>query len=119
MAKPLDSYIYCSPFLSIRSLDELLDIPAENGRPFEIPANTPLPDRAFDLSRSCDAVRRAIEELPSRQRAVIRAIYFAGHTVTEAARLLRVSAAAVVKLRTKAFKRLAAMLMPAREILFA
>ena len=119
MAKPLDSYIYCSPFLSVRSLDELLDLPAEDGRRFDIPDYSPQPDAELDLQRSCDAVNKAVDRLPPRQQAVIRAIYFAGHTVVQTARLLRVSAAAVVKLRTKALKHLMTILTPTREMLFS
>jgi len=50
---------------------------------------------------------------------VIRAIFFLSYTVTQTARLLKISAAAVVKLRTKALKRLFAVLAPKREVLFA
>ena len=119
MAKALDDYIYCSPFLSVASLDGLLDRPDEDGRPFEIPDRHPLPDEQVDGQRAFQAIDGAVENLPPRQRAVIRAIYFAEETVTQTAKQLEISAAAVVKLRTKGLKHLVTTLTPQREALFA
>jgi RNA polymerase sigma factor (sigma-70 family) len=119
MAKALDDYIYCSPFLNVASLDRLLDRPDENGRPFEVRDSRPLPDEQVERQRACDAIHGAVDELPPRQREVIRAIYFGEDTVTQTAQQLHISAAAVVKLRTKGLKHLVTMLAPQRQALFA
>lgn len=119
MAMGLDDYIYCSPFLSIASLDRLIDRPGEGLGPFEIPDPQPAADVQIDRQRACDAINEAVDRLPPRQRIVIRAIYFAGYTVTRTAKLLKVSAAAVVKLRTKALRHLMDVLAPMRDALFA
>ena len=117
MALSLDDYVYCSPFLSVASLDHLLDRPGEEDRPFDIPDPQPATEVQIDRRRACDTIHGAVNGLPPRQRAVIRAIYFAGYTVTQTAKLLKVSAAAVVKLRTKALKHLLSVLAPARDAL--
>jgi RNA polymerase sigma factor (sigma-70 family) len=119
MAKALDDYIYCSPFLSVASLDHLLDRPAEDGRPFQIADLAPPADVQFDRHQTYDTIHSAVDALPPRQRAVISAIYFADDTVTQTARQLKISAAAVVKLRTKALKHLLNALAPQRQALFA
>jgi RNA polymerase sigma factor (sigma-70 family) len=119
MAKALDDYIYCSAFLTVASLDGLLDRPEEEGAPFDIPDHQSLPDEEFDRARVYEAVHGAVDALPPRQRAAIQAIYFADETVTQAASQLKVSAAAVVKLRTKAFRHLLNVLTPHRQALFA
>lgn len=118
MALGLDDFIHCSPYLSVASLDRLLDQPGEDGRAFDIPDPQPAAETVLDRQRAHDIIHGAVERLPVRQRAVINAIYFAGHTVAETARLLKISAAAVVKLRTKALKYLLNVLAPMREVLF-
>lgn len=119
MALGLDNYIYCSPFISVASLDQLTRRHGERAVPFEIPDPHPTPEVQIDRDRAYDAIHRAVDGLPLRQRAVIHAIYFVGYTVTQTARLLKVSAAAVVKLRTKALRRLLGVLAPERDALFA
>ncbi|MFO1208997.1 MAG: sigma-70 family RNA polymerase sigma factor [Amaricoccus sp.] len=118
MALSLDDYIHCSPYLSVASLDRLLDQPGEDGLAFDIPDPQPSAEVVFDRQRTHDIIHRAVDKLPARQRAVISAIYFVGHTVTETARLLKITAAAVMKLRTKALKYLLNVLAPMREALF-
>jgi RNA polymerase sigma factor (sigma-70 family) len=114
MALSLDDYIHCTPYLGVLSLDRT----GEDGRPFDIADPEPSAEVAFDRKRAQDIIHRAVDKLPARQRAVISAIYFAGHTVTETARLLKITAAAVVKLRTRALKYLLKVLAPMREALF-
>jgi RNA polymerase sigma factor (sigma-70 family) len=118
MAKALDDCIYCSPFLSVLSLDELIERPDEQGRAFDIPDPQPTSEERLDRMRGFGALHGALEALPPRQRLVIQALYFVGYSVTQTARLLRISAAAVVKLRTKALNRLFALLIPKRDLLF-
>lgn len=118
MAMALDDYIYCSPFLSVISLDQLVGEALARGSAFEVPDIRPSVDTELDRARSYETLHSAVEELPPRQRVVILALYFAGHTVTQAARFLKISAAAVIKLRTKALKRLLTLLAPQRDTLF-
>jgi RNA polymerase sigma factor (sigma-70 family) len=115
----LDDYVYCSPFLTVASLDELLDRSSESDRLFDIHDPQPTAEVQIDRQRAYCTIRGAVDGLPPRQRAVIRAIFFAGCTVTQTAKLLQISAAAVVKLRTKALKHLLKGLAPQREMLFA
>jgi RNA polymerase sigma factor (sigma-70 family) len=119
MSMALDDYIYCSPFLSVASLDHMLGRLGEDGLPFDVPDPQLAPDVQVDRQRACDKIHRAVDRLPPRQRAVIRAIYFVGYTVTQTAKLLNITMAAVVKLRTKALKHLMSALAPLRETLFA
>ncbi|MDJ0977659.1 MAG: sigma-70 family RNA polymerase sigma factor [Erythrobacter sp.] len=119
MANPLDSHIYCSPYLSVTSLDQLLDVPGEDGRPFQIPDYAPTPDIQVAKDAAGEEVNTAVENLPPRQREVIRSIFFSDHTVTQTAKALEISASAVVKLRKKALKRLATILIPQRDALLA
>lgn len=118
VAMALDDYIYCSPFLSVISLDQLVGEALARGSAFEVPDIRPSVDTELDRARSYETLHSAVEELPPRQRVVILALYFAGHTVTQAARFLKISAAAVIKLRTKALKRLLTLLAPQRDTLF-
>lgn len=118
MAMGLDDYVYCSPFLSVASLEHLFDRSGENDPPSDIPDPQPAAEVQIDRQRAYHTIRGAVDRLPPRQRAVIRAIYFAGYTVTQTAKLLKVSTAAVVKLRTKALKHLLSVLAPKREALF-
>jgi RNA polymerase sigma factor (sigma-70 family) len=115
----LNDYIYCSPFLSVTSLDHLLDRPSEGGQTFDIPDPQPAADVQIDRQRAYDTINGVVDRLPPRQRAVIRAIFYAGYTVTQTAKLQQISPAAVVKLRTKAFKHLKNVLAPPCEMLFA
>jgi DNA-directed RNA polymerase specialized sigma24 family protein len=119
MAKALDDYIYCSAFLSVASLDRLLDGPNEDGPSFDVPNFEPLADEQFDRHRVYDTIHGAVDCLPPRQREAIEAIYFAEDTVAQAAMKLKVTGAAVVKLRTKALKHLLSALAPHRHALFA
>lgn len=119
MAYGLDDYIYCSPFLNVASLDRLLERPDEDGRPFDIADPQPAAEVQIDRQRASATINAAVNGLPQRQRAVIRAIFFVGCTVTQTARLLQISAAAVVKLRAKALKHLMTVLAPMRDALFA
>lgn len=119
MSMAYDNYVYCSPFLSVASLDQLLARPGEDGQTFDIPDPQPAADVQIGRQRAYRTVHRAVDGLPPRQRAVIHAIFFAGHTVTQTAKLLQISAAAVVKLRTKALKHLMDVLAPVRETLVA
>lgn len=118
MSMALDDYIYCSPFLSVASLDHLLDRPGDDGSAFDIPDPQPATETQIDHQRAYNTIHGAVDDLPPRQRAVIRAIFFTGRTVTQTARLLKISAAAVVKLRTKALKHLLNVLTPQRDALF-
>ena len=119
MLMALDDYVYCSPFLSVASLDHLLERPGEYGRTFDIPDSRSSTEVQIDRQRASDMIHAAVAGLPPRQRAVIHAIYFVGHTVTQTALLLQISAAAVVNLRTRALKRLMKVLAPVRDALFA
>lgn len=119
MSMALDDCVYCSPFLSVASLDHLLERAGEDGRTFDIPDPQPATEVQIDRQRASDTIHAAVDGLPARQRAVIHAIYFVGYTVTQTARLLQISAAAVVKLRTKALMHLRTVLAPVRDALFA
>lgn len=119
MSMAYDDYVYCSPCLNLASLDHILSRSDEDGKPFDIPDPQPAADLVIARARAYDALHGAVDELPPRQRAVIRAIFFAGYTVTQTAKLLKVSAAAVIKLRSKEFKHLMNALAPVRETLFA
>lgn len=118
MAMSLDDCVYCSPFLSVASLDHLLDRTDEVSRPLDIPDPQPAAEVQIDRQRAYDTIHGAVDSLPPRQQTVIRAIYFAGYTVTQTAKLMSISAAAVVKLRTKALKHLLNVLAPKCETLF-
>lgn len=119
MSMAYDDYVYCSPFLNVASLDHILARPGEDGKTFDIPDPQPAADVQIDRARAHDAIHGAVDCLPLRQRAVIRAIFFAGYTVTQTARLLKISSAAVVKLRRKALNHLMNILAPMHEALFA
>lgn len=119
MSMAYDDYVYCSPYLAVASLEHVLSRFGEDGNAFEILDPEPTADVQIDSAWSQKTIHAAVEALPPRQRAVIRAIFFAGNTVTQTAKLLQISAAAVVKLRTKALKRLMSLLAPVREALFA
>jgi RNA polymerase sigma factor (sigma-70 family) len=119
MSMAFDDYIYCSPFLNVASLDHILSHPGEDGKAFDIVDPQPSTEVRIDRQRAYDTIHGAVDNLPPRQRAVIRALYFLGRSVTETARLLKVSAAAVVKLRAKALKHLMTVLAPVRDTLFA
>lgn len=119
MAMGLDDYIYCSPYLSVASLDTLLAGSGDDERAFDVADPQPGSEVQIDALRACDALHDAVDELPPRQRAVIKALYFVGYTVTQTAKLMRISAAAVVKLRTKALSHLSKMLSPQRAAFLA
>lgn len=118
MSMAYDNFIYCSPYLNVASLDCLLVRPGQDGKTFDIPDPQPTIEVQIDRARGYATIHRAVDELPPRQRAVIRAIFFAGCTVTQTANLLKISVAAVVKLRCKALKHLMIALAPVRETLF-
>lgn len=118
MSMAHDDYVYCSPYLNVASLDYVLSRPGENGKTFDILDPQPAAEVQIDRAWVHDRIHGAVEALPQRQRAVIRAIFFVGCTVTQTAKLLQISAAAVVKLRTKALKHLMNVLAPMRETLF-
>lgn len=112
MATALDNAIYCSPFASVLSLDCLIERGGEDGTPFEVPDPAPdIPDM-LDRKRACKALHMAVNSLPERQEAVIRTLFFRELSVTQAARLLSISPAAVVKLREKGLRRLRTELKP-------
>lgn len=119
MSMAYDDYVYCSPYLNVASLDHALACRDEDGETFDIPDPQPSADVQIDRSRAYEMIHGAVDRLPPRQREVIRAIFFAGFTVTQTARLLKISAAAVVKLRAKALNHLTSVLAPLREALFA
>lgn len=119
MAMGLDDYIFCSPFLSVASLDSLIDRPGDENQPFDVADPQPHVEEQIDTVRAHDTIHGAVDGLPPRQRLVVHAIFFAGYTVTQTAKLMKISAAAVVKLRTKALKHLLNVLMPQREALLA
>jgi RNA polymerase sigma factor (sigma-70 family) len=114
-----DDYVYCSPYLDVASLDHILACPGQDGKTFDIPDPQPAVEVEIGRARAYNTIHGAVDDLPPRQRAVIRAIFFAGYTVTQTAKLLKISAAAVVKLRSKALKHLMNALAPVREALFA
>lgn len=115
MAKALDDYNYCSPFLTVLSLDQLLSEPDENGVLFDVPDPGLGADDRLDRQRACDTLHYHIRLLPLRQQQVIQAIYLAGWTGTQTARHLGISDAAVAKLKAKALIRLLAELEPRRD----
>lgn len=119
MSMAHDDYIYCSPYLNVASLDHLLDRSSGDGKTFDIPDPQPAAEVRIDHARAYDTIHGAVEGLPPRQRTVIQAIFFAGYTVTQTAKLMKISAAAVVKLRTKALNHLMTILAPVRENVFA
>jgi len=119
MASALDDCIYCSPFLGVLSLDRLIEQHREGGSPFDVLDPAPdIPD-VLDCMRTCIALHRAVNNLPERQQAAIRALYFREQTVVQTAGTLRISSAAVVKLHAKALRRLRATLNSRRGSLFA
>lgn len=118
MAMGLDDYIYCSPYQVVASLDHVVDCQSKDNRAFDIADPQPGSEILIDRQRAYDTIHRAIDVLPPRQRTVIRAIYFLGYTVTQTARLLQISATAVVKLRTRALNRLLGLLTPACHAVF-
>ena len=112
-----DDYIYCSPFLSVASLDALLDQSGDVERPFDIVDSQFAAEDQIDAQRKCNMLHIAISNLPQHQHIVIHATFFAGYTVTQTAKLMKVSVATVVKLRTKALKHLLKVLSPQRDAL--
>lgn len=119
MSMAYEECVYCSPFLNVASLDHILDRPGADGKTFDISDPQPSAEDSIDRQRAYDLIHSAMDGLPPRQRAVIRALFFLGYSVTETARLLKISAPAVVKLRNKALKHLMSLLAPVRDILFA
>jgi RNA polymerase sigma factor (sigma-70 family) len=119
MSAAYDNYIYCSPFLNVASLDHILSSAAEDETPFDPADSQPSPEIGIDRQRAEKTIHAAVDKLPPRQRSVIHAIFFLGHSVSETARMLKVTAAAVVKLRNKALKHLMSALAPVRDMLFA
>ena len=83
MALSLDDYIHCSPYLSVASLDRLLDQPGEDGLAFDIPDPQPSADVVFDRQRTHDIIHGAVDKLTARQRAVISAKRVGEHTGVE------------------------------------
>lgn len=118
MSLALDDYVYCSPFLNVVSLDHLLDHFGEGDRSFDIPSPQLPTETQIDRRRVYDTIHGAVDLLPPRQGAVVRAIYLSGLTVTQTARHLKISAPAVVKLRTKALSNLLRVLEPKRDQFF-
>ena len=106
MAVALDNAIYCSPLASVLSLDCLIERGCEGGNPFEVPDPAPDIPEMLDRKRAYKALHMAVNSLPERQGAVIRTLFFRELGVAQAARLLSISPAAVVKLRNKGFRRL-------------
>ena len=119
MAMNYDDYVYCSPLLCVVSLDSILARPGKDGKMLETVVDRFSAELALDRKRAYDTLHGAVNGLPPRQRAVINAIFFLGYRVTDTARLLKVSSAAVIKLRGKALIRLARPLAPVRDILLA
>ncbi len=68
MALGLDDNIYCSAFLSVASLDHLLDRPVEYTRPFDIPDPQPVCEDQIDALRAYNTLHGAVDGLPPRQR---------------------------------------------------
>jgi RNA polymerase sigma factor for flagellar operon FliA len=64
------------------------------------------PGDSLELEESHQCVRRAVEELPDDERSLIEAIYFAGKTLTAAAKDLGKSKSWVSRLHDRALDRL-------------
>lgn len=115
MAKALDDYIYCSPFLDVLSLDQLLDEPGDDAQPFEVPDSALDAGDHLDRQRTCDMLHLHVGLLPTQQRRVIQAVYLAGWTVTQTALHLGISIPAVTRLKARALTRLLAGLERRRD----
>ncbi|WEK59937.1 MAG: sigma-70 family RNA polymerase sigma factor [Candidatus Microbacterium colombiense] len=72
----------------------------------EVVWNGHLPDEVVIASERDDVLRRAVDALPERKRAIIRAVYFDERTVTDVAAELGVSHAAVSQQRSEAVRML-------------
>jgi len=55
----LDDYIYCSPFLSVLSLDQLLEAPGDDGRAFDIPDPHPSSEDVLDREHAYEVLHGA------------------------------------------------------------
>jgi RNA polymerase sigma factor for flagellar operon FliA len=71
-----------------------------------VPDEDPLPDDLLVQREDAERLHAAIERLPERQRFAIRATWFSGMTVEEAAGVLGVTPSRVSQLRSDAMERL-------------
>ncbi len=118
MAMALDNYIYCSPFQGVLSLDCLSETHRQGGGILDVPDPAPDVPDLLDRRLVCELLHKAVNSLPDRQQAVICLLFFGERRVSQAARTLSISPAAVVKLRAKAVKRLQSEIGPQYSGLF-
>jgi RNA polymerase sigma factor for flagellar operon FliA len=71
-----------------------------------VPDDEPLPDELIVAREDAERLHAAIDLLPERQRFAIRATWFTGMTVEEAADILGVTPSRVSQLRSEALERL-------------
>jgi RNA polymerase sigma-70 factor, ECF subfamily len=81
--------------------------------PDELHSTAPGPGRLHDRAETGDRVRRAMAELPARQREALVLFHFEGHTQSEAAAVLEVSVDALESLLARARRTLRDLLADA------
>ncbi|MBU1945260.1 MAG: RNA polymerase sigma factor WhiG [Actinobacteria bacterium] len=98
-------------FVSIVALDELISVGGERSESISI-ADT-LPDsrasdplQTFELEEMKDAMARAIDELPVREKTIVSLYYYEGLTMREIAAVFGVSEARICQMHTRAILRL-------------
>lgn len=80
-----------------------------------VPSEPPAPDRLFEQGQTRDRVRKALAQLPPRERRIIGLYYFAEATMKEIGDAIGVNESRVSQLHARAVQRLRRLLVPGAE----
>jgi RNA polymerase sigma factor for flagellar operon FliA len=99
-----------SPLANIDSIDSAM-LPA-----VLVPSEPPSPDRLFEQGEVRDRVRKALAQLPARERRIIGLYYFAEATMKQIGDAIGVNESRVSQLHARAVQRLRRLLMTPAEV---
>jgi RNA polymerase sigma factor FliA len=98
-----------SPMANLEAIDSAM-LPA-----VLVPSEPPSPDRLFEQGQTRDRVRKALAQLPARERRIIGLYYFGEATMKQIGDAIGVNESRVSQLHARAIQRLQRLLMPAEQ----
>jgi RNA polymerase sigma factor for flagellar operon FliA len=99
-----------SPLANLDTLDSA-SLPA-----VLVPSEPPAPDRVYEQRQTTDRVRRALAELPARERRIIGMYYFGEATMKQIGEAIGVNESRVSQLHARAIQRLRRVLAEAQTM---
>ena len=90
-------HLFWGVFAQTLSLDQLYAKCEEDGSPFDLVDAEPTPDRALEVVEAYAAVRKFVDELPPRDREIVRSVFWDDRSQSEVAIELKVSKMAISK----------------------